>query len=79
MCIRDRVSSINAKNDILRQQMQNLNVNIERIENMMKDNAATRKQYDDLTGQLAVMEKQIAANNTEKASVCLLYTSGTNV
>ncbi|HNY52459.1 MAG TPA: HlyD family efflux transporter periplasmic adaptor subunit [Bacteroidales bacterium] len=67
--IRAKVSSINAKNDILRQQMQNLNVNIERIENMMKDNAATRKQYDDLTGQLAVMEKQIAANNTEKASV----------
>jgi len=67
--IRAKISSINAKNDILRQQMQNLNVNIERIENMMKDNAATRKQYDDLTGQLAVMEKQIAANNTEKASV----------
>lgn len=67
--IRTKISSINAKNDILRQQMQNLNVNIVRIENMMKDDAATRKQYDDLTGQLAVMEKQIAANNTEKASV----------
>ncbi|HPB14233.1 MAG: HlyD family secretion protein [Bacteroidales bacterium] len=67
--IRTKISSINAKNDILRQQMQNLNVNIVRIENMMKDDAATRKQYDDLTGQMAVIEKQIAANNTEKASV----------
>ncbi|MDY0097804.1 MAG: HlyD family efflux transporter periplasmic adaptor subunit [Bacteroidales bacterium] len=67
--IRTKISSINAQNEILRQQMENLNVNIERIENMMKDDAATKKQYDDLTGQVAVIEKQIAANNTQKASV----------
>jgi HlyD family secretion protein len=36
---------------------------------MLKDDAATKKQYDDLTGQVAVLEKQIAANNTQKASV----------
>jgi HlyD family secretion protein len=36
---------------------------------MMKDDAATKKQYDDLTGQVAVIEKQIAANNTQKSSV----------
>jgi HlyD family secretion protein len=47
--IRTKISSINAQNEILRQQMENLNVNIERIENMMKDDAATKKQYDDLT------------------------------
>jgi HlyD family secretion protein len=67
--VRTRISSINAQNDILRQQIANLNVNIGRIENMLKDDAATKKQYDDLTGQVAVLEKQIAANNTQKASV----------
>lgn len=67
--IRTKISSINAQNEILRQQMENLDVNVKRIENMMKDDAATRKQYDDLTGQVAVIEKQIAANNTQKASV----------
>ncbi len=36
---------------------------------MLKDDAATKKQYDDLTGQVAVLEKQIAANNTQKSSV----------
>jgi HlyD family secretion protein len=36
---------------------------------MLKDEAATKKQYDDLTGQVAVLQKQIAANNTQKASV----------
>jgi HlyD family secretion protein len=36
---------------------------------MLKDDAATYKQMDDLTGQVAVLEKQIAANNSQKASV----------
>jgi len=36
---------------------------------MLKDDAATKKQYDDLTGQVAVLQKQIAANNSQKSSV----------
>jgi len=67
--IMTRINSINAQNDILNQQIANLSVNIARIENMLKDDAATKKQHDDLTGQAAVLEKQIAANNTQKASV----------
>jgi len=67
--VRTRISSINAQNDILRQQIDNLKVNIARTENMLKDDAATKKQYDDLTGQVAVLEKQIAANNIQKTSV----------
>ena len=64
-----RIVSISAQNDILDQQISNLNVNIARIENMLKDDAATKKQYDDLAGQVAVLRKQIAANNTQKTSV----------
>jgi HlyD family secretion protein len=67
--VRTRMSSIDAQNDILNQQITNLNVNIRRIEKMLKDDAATQKQYDDLTGQVAVLQKQIAANSTQKASV----------
>jgi HlyD family secretion protein len=67
--IRSRVSSINAQNDILVQQIENLKINISRIGRMLKDDAATAKQYDDLTGQEAVLQKQIAANNTQKTSV----------
>lgn len=36
---------------------------------MLKDDAATLKQMDDLTGQEAVLQKQIAANNIQKTSV----------
>ncbi len=67
--VRTRMISINAQNDILNQQISNINVNISRIENMLKDDAATKKQYDDLTGQVAVLQKQIAANNVQRTSV----------
>ena len=36
---------------------------------MLKDDAATQKQYDDLTGQVAVLQKQISSNNTQKESI----------
>jgi HlyD family secretion protein len=64
-----RISSIDAQNEILHQQIENLNVNISRFGKMLKDDAATQKQYDDLTGQVAVLQKQITANNTQKTSV----------
>jgi HlyD family secretion protein len=67
--VRTRVISINAQNDILTQQIENLNINISRIQKMIKDDAATQKQLDDLSGQVAVLQKQIAANNTQKVSV----------
>jgi HlyD family secretion protein len=66
--IKTRISSINAQNEILVQQIANLNINVERVEKMLKDDAATKKQYDDLTGQVEVLKKQIAANNTQKVS-----------
>jgi HlyD family secretion protein len=66
--VKTRIGSIEAQNDILNQQIANLNINIKRIENMLKDDAATKKQYDDLTGQTDVIRKQIAANNAQKVS-----------
>jgi HlyD family secretion protein len=67
--IRTRINSISAQNAILEQQIININVNINRFEKMLKDDAATQKQLDDLKGQTAVLEKQIEANNTQKVSV----------
>lgn len=67
--VRTKISSINAQDEIINQQIENLRVNISRIEKMLKDDAATQKQLDDLTGQEAVLHKQIAANSTQKISV----------
>jgi HlyD family secretion protein len=67
--ITTRISSINAQSEIQKQQIENLKINIQRTEKMLKDEAATQKQYDDLTGQEAVLQKQILANETQKASI----------
>jgi len=67
--VKTRITSINAQNDILNQQIENININIDRVGKMLKDDAATQKQMDDLTGQVAVLQKQIAANNTQKISI----------
>ena len=67
--VRTRIGTINAQNDIINQQIENIRVNTTRTGKMLKDDAATLKQMDDLTGQEAVFQKQIAANNTQKASV----------
>src|SRR4030043_1981647 len=57
MSVRTRINSINAQNDILNQQIDNLNINIARIENMLKDDAATKKQYDDQIGRASCRER----------------------
>jgi len=64
-----RISSIDAQIGVLEQQIKNLDVDIERVKNMLEGNAATRKQLDDLTGQVNVLKKQIEANNSQKESV----------
>lgn len=67
--VRTKINAVNAQNDILNQQIDNVRVNLLRIENMLKDGAATKKQYDDLLGQIEVLQKQIIANNTQKTSI----------
>ena len=67
--IRTRITSVNAQNAVLEQQIANIKVDIARVERMLKDEAATQKQLDDLSGQVASLQKQIAANNTQKESV----------
>lgn len=67
--IMTKLSSIDAQNRIIEQQISNLRVNIERVESMLRDKAATQKQLDDLTGQMEVFEKQKEANNIQKATI----------
>ena len=69
MSVMTKLSSIDSQNEIIEQQISNLKVNIERVESMLRDKAATQKQMDDLTGQMEVLEKQKEANNTQKVTV----------
>jgi len=64
-----RKEGINAQIDVFREQIKNLEVNKIRIEDMLNDGAATQKQYDDITGQIAVIDKQIANTKTRFTSI----------
>ncbi len=64
-----RLAGIAAQDAVIRQQMDNLAVNIERTRRMLADGAATRKQLDDLTGQMEVLRRQGEANGTQRRSV----------
>lgn len=64
--VRTKLSSVNAQNAVLRQQIENIDINIARTEKMIADEAVPVKQMDDLTGQKAVILKQIEANNSQK-------------
>ncbi len=63
------IKSIDAQNNILLQQKENLEIDLSRVENMKASGAATQKQYDDITGQLKLINKQKAANNTQKVAI----------
>lgn len=64
-----RLAGIAAQDAVIRQQIDNLNVNIERTRRMLADGAATPKQLDDLTGQMEVLRKQAEANNSQRRTV----------
>ncbi len=64
-----RLAGIAAQDAVIRQQMDNLNVNIDRTRRMLADGAATQKQLDDITGQMEVLRRQSDANNTQRRAV----------
>ena len=47
-----------AQISVLEEQQKNLKTNLDRITNMLRDGAATQKQYDDLASQLDVLNRQ---------------------
>lgn len=64
-----RLAGIAAQDAVIRQQVDNLDINTERTRRMLADGAATQKQLDDLTGQAGVLKKQADANNTQRRAV----------
>jgi len=67
--VQSKRQSIRAQIDVLEQQKENLLDDKKRVEDMLKDGAATKKQLDDITGQIAVIERQIESTQTQFTSV----------
>ena len=61
--------SIRSQIDVFEEQIKNLRVDQKRVENMLKDGAATQKQLDDINGQISVLERQIENTRTKFTAV----------
>jgi HlyD family secretion protein len=64
-----KARNIDSQISVQQQQKQNALVDKARVENLMKDGAATQKQMDDINGALDLIETQIRATQVQKESV----------
>ncbi|MDX1587267.1 MAG: HlyD family efflux transporter periplasmic adaptor subunit, partial [Balneolaceae bacterium] len=64
-----RIDQINAEIEVLKEQLQTALVNLQRIENLVEDNAGTPQQLDDAEGKVRTLRKQIDALEVQKKSV----------
>jgi HlyD family secretion protein len=64
-----RVPNINAQIQVHEQKKANLRVDKERIDNLFKDGAATKKQVDDINGAMNLINAQIKSLEVQRASV----------
>jgi HlyD family secretion protein len=63
--VSSKFSGILAQVDVLNKQKEVLLKEEERIQKLLKDNAATQKQLDDITGKIDILEKQILQVKTQ--------------
>jgi HlyD family secretion protein len=64
-----RFSDLDAQIAVQEQNRDNLTVDQRRVENLLKDGAATQKQMDDINSGLKLVDKQIASIKTQSAGI----------
>jgi HlyD family secretion protein len=64
-----KLRNIDSQIRVQEQQKKNILVDKERIANLLKDGAATKKQMDDITGSLDLLEQQILATEVQKDAI----------
>lgn len=67
--MRSRIDGVAAQTAVLQEQKRVAEVEHERVLRLIKDHAATSKQLDDVEGQIAVLDKQIASTRTQSATI----------
>jgi len=67
--VSSKSANINAQTAVFNQQKANLITDRKRIENLLKEQAATPKQYDDVNGAIEVIDRQIISVNTQLSAV----------
>ncbi|WP_291865273.1 HlyD family efflux transporter periplasmic adaptor subunit [Maribacter sp.] len=55
--------------NVLNAQLKTANINKNRVENLIKDNAGTQKQLDDVTGEIDIIKQRVRSVETQNAPV----------
>lgn len=64
-----KIEQISAETEVLKEQLQTATTNLQRIENLVRDEAGTRQQLDDAQGKVRTLRKQIDALEVQKKTV----------
>ncbi len=64
-----KLDNVSTQIKVYEQQKDNLLIDKNRIENLMKDKAATQKQFDDIEGGIKVVDKQISAVKSQAQGI----------
>jgi HlyD family secretion protein len=67
--IEARMRNLDAQIRVQEEQRINMVREVDRMENLLKDNAATRQQYDDISGKLKVLDSQTAAIESQRSII----------
>ncbi len=67
--IKTKIPNIISQIEILKEQKANLLIDQERIQNLHKEGAATKKQLDDINGSIKVVDKKISSIKTQNQTV----------
>lgn len=69
MVVASKTKNVIAQINVLKEQMKNLIREKDRVEKLYKDGAATTKQWDDINGNIQVLNKQIESIEVQNAPV----------
>lgn len=64
-----RLHNIDSQIGVQQQQKKNILVEKQRVDNLMKDGAATQKQADDIRGNLDLLDQQIKSSEVQKEAI----------
>lgn len=67
--IQSKAQNVSAQKLVLKEQLEALNINQNRISELFKDSAATQKQLDDINAQVKIIKQQIQNISIQKQSV----------
>ena len=67
--LKAQIRGIDAQAAVFREQIAVAQTDLNRIRRMIKDSAATQKQFDDANGKISVLHKQIASTDTQKGVI----------